>query len=111
MFNEIKITRSSINGHFNWIRIEFYEEEGRLKLSCETESSRNEDVVVRELVDRFVEHFYEGYETAICVEQFRLRIVEGFCQLRDNDLNGNSEESMEISSQPNKNVNIMPHVI
>ena len=71
----------------------------------------NEDEKLIEMLNLFIEVFYLPHLTVMSSEQLRLKVTQGFDQIRANNLSGNSEESMEISSHPNKNVNIMPHVI
>ena len=60
----------------------------------------NEDEAVVELLDIFIRAYYSDYLTVISVEQLRLKITEGFRQLRENDLDGNSEDSMKIFLVP-----------
>ena len=59
----------------------------------------NEDEAVTQLLNSFIRRYYI-YLTSISLEQLRLKVVEGFHQLRENNLNGDSEDSMEIIVVP-----------
>ena len=66
------------------------------------EQYNNEDEAVIKMLDSFTSTFYLLYLKTISITQLRVKILEGFGQLRENGLNGNSEEFMEISLVPEK---------
>ena len=64
-----------------------------------TRFNANEYEAVIQLLDSYIRRYYI-YLTSISLEQLRLKVVEGFHQLRENNLNGDSEDSMEIIVVP-----------
>ena len=56
------------------------------------EQYNNEDEAVIKMLDSFTSTFYLLYLKTISITQLRVKILEGFGQLRENGLNGNSEE-------------------
>ena len=100
---KFEISRSSLNGHWNDLYIKL--------LNCDivwpeglgfvNGGDDDEDDAVVDLLEGFFDSDdYSDYLTVENVEQSIVKITEGFRQLRENDLDGNSEESMEISLVP-----------
>ena len=104
---EVEISRSSINGHYDslWINIRDGDDYDEAGIGACYDVDEPEDQAVDRTFDLIVEHHYSQYLTGINVEQLRLKVVEGFRQLRENDLSGNSEESMEIILEPKDTAN------
>ena len=94
---EMRIFRSSTDHHYEWLLIEFDDVDDLLhNVVMNYATNNNEDEAVIQLFDEFVEKFSSDYLTNTSLEQFRLKITQGFDQLRENDLSGNSYEIMKI---------------
>ena len=105
---EMRIFRSSIDNHYEWLLIEIDDvDDLSLNVAMNYVTNNNEDEAVIQLFDKFVERFYLDYPTNTSLEQFRLKIIQGFDQLRENDLSGNSHEIMKIHMVPKKQLE--PH--
>ena len=94
-FTTVEISRSIRNNGGNWLHITLI---GRGAVGCPWNS--NEDKAVAQLLEIFVRSCYSNYLTFISVELLRMKIIEGFRQLRENDLNGIGTRTMEISLVP-----------
>ena len=91
------IFRSSIDDHYELLLIEFVDVDNLAdNVGMNYATNNNEDEAVIQLFDEFVEKFSSDYLTNKNLEQFRLKITQGFDQLRENDLSGNSYEIMKI---------------
>ena len=95
---EVKIQRL-ILGHCNRIYIYFTDNYGVVRYSSADARNNNEDEDVVIFVNDFVRE-NSDYLTVISAEQFRLKIIDGFRQLRENYLVGDSSQTMEISLVP-----------
>ena len=102
--SKVKIARFSLNGNFRELHIHFFDNDGEW---CGVELVRNrydrdEDEYVELLLDMLIGKYYSRYLIAISVEQLRLDVIEGFRQLRQNDLDGNMGDDMEVFLVPKK---------
>ena len=96
----VEIERYSLNGHYEYIKLDI-DLEGWSHVAFMLYSIiNNEDEAVIGLLDNFVETYQEDFPTSIITEHLRKNIIEGFCQLRENDLSGDSLEVMRISLVP-----------
>ena len=86
---KVKISRSSQNGHYDVLYIKLYRDVVWLGGFIVTYNpNKGEDEAVAELFDCFV-RYKPNYLTTISVELSRLKIIDGFRELRANDLSGN----------------------
>ena len=103
LIEEILISRSSMNDATKILIIYFFDNDHVLHRKDAVRfplSFVNEDEIVATLLDNFLRTYYSDYLSVISEEQLRLKIIEGFRQLRRNDLNGNNRETMAISLVP-----------
>ena len=102
--SKVKISRFSLDGDFDRLQIELFDNDGvwRGEGYVGYRGDRDEHECVELLLVIFI-GIHSDYLTAISVEQMRLDVTEGFRQLRQNDLNGNSaDDNMEIFLVPKK---------
>ena len=93
---DLVIKRSRSNGYYVSLKIKMSDEYGGLigRMVDET-SINNEDETIVELFDDFVE-VYLDYLTSHCVDELRLKVIEGFHEMQVNDMNGNSNDHIKI---------------
>ena len=95
--NEIRIYRYSIDHHYEWLFIEIADgDDVTDNVGVDYATNNNEDEAVIQVFDEFVEHFQLNYLPNTSLEQLKLNIIQGFDQLRQNDLSGNSLETMIV---------------
>merc|ERR1712183_212030 len=70
-------------------------------------ANNNGDEAVIQLFDKFIEEIYLDYLPNTSLEQLRLDIIQGYHQMRENDLGGNSREMMKIPVVPKEQLE--PH--
>ena len=109
---EVEIWRSSRNGHYNqlWITIKNISNGVNFTEMKSFTEHHNEYEAVIILLDDLAQGLYEfDIQSLIPIsEEFRVKIIEGFRQLQENDLNGNNVGSMKMlephfSCKKNKN--------
>lgn len=101
LIEEVEITRSSIDGHYDSLEIQFDDGYDGCSVDRSYATTNNEDVAIVELSDEFVRFLQLlQFQTSISLEQLRLKIIQGFCQLRANHFSGNRHLSMNISLIP-----------
>ena len=94
---ELRIIRSSIDNHYDWLLIEIDDEDDVSdNVGMNYATNKNEDEAVIQVFDEFVEDFYLDYLPNTSLEQLKLKILRGFNQMRQNDLSGNSNETMIV---------------
>ena len=69
----------------------------------------NEDEAVTQLFNSFIRRYYI-YLTSIGLEQLRLKIVEGFHQLRENNLNWTAKILWKLWRCPKNRLDVISHV-
>ena len=100
LIEEVEISTSSRNGHYTWLCITYNNPNTDLWIEDKMTYNwtSNEDEAVVKLLDGIDDILSQlQLRTIINFQQFVLKVTEGFRQLRENDLNGNREESMTIS--------------
>ena len=92
---KIKIQRSCDNGVWNMLSIRFKKLNGRYSVIEKPNlTNGDENSAVSYLLNSFL-HFYSKHSGIANLDELKSDIVEGFCQLRENDIDGDSEEHME----------------
>ena len=101
LIEEVEITRSSIDGHYDLLEIHCNGEYDPTSVSRDYATTNNEDVAIVELSDEFVYllQFFE-FQTSISLEQVRLKIIQGFRQLREHEFSAYYDLSMNVSFIP-----------
>ena len=101
IIKEVEIWRGSINYHYDYILLRILIDDRFYASDMEYRSISIEDEAVIQLLDDFVEEYQPDFPTSIITEQLRVKIIEGFRQLRDSDFDDHSErrhENLIISS-------------
>ena len=93
---DLVLRRSTDSGYYISLNIKMYDKYGLLESMSDDANNNNEDEVVFELVDDFVEEFYLNYLTNENLRQLRFNVIQGFNQLRLNNLGSNSNDNMTI---------------
>ena len=101
LFNKVEIRRESVEGDKHRLNIRFQNEllfVGFVTHYREnTGDERTEDDFISALLDTCAEKDSLRY---VNFENLRCKVIQGFQQLRENQLSGDSRESMEISLKP-----------
>ena len=97
---EVEISRSSVNGHYDSLRIKATNEDDEVLIIKRYVWMDNEAEAVTVLLDELVELFDLVDLIGNSIELLRLKIIQGFNQMRENDLSGNSREIMKIPVVP-----------
>ena len=107
----IKIERISFNGSWNEVVITYKRDEymNHPIIGLFHTPNRSEDEAISIIWDRFVQELsWNGLLTGIDLGNLRFDVIQGFHQLRENDLSGNGRQIMEISfvseEQPEHNL-------
>ena len=105
---DLVIKRSRSNGYYVSLKIKMSDEYGGLigRMIDDT-NINNEDEAIVELFDDFVE-LYLDYLTSHCVDELRLKVIEGLHEMQVNDMNGNSNDHIKIHVV--KNAQIESHL-
>ena len=85
-----KLKRTGYNGRWQQLGLIIKMDNGRTTVSCIeiNNSNINEDIGLSNLLDRFESHFHS--------ENLRSRIIQGFNELSEMDVGGNSYGCMTI---------------
>ena len=98
---KVEIKRISQNGHWDELALMYCLEFDGWKNNngkITTNANRNEEDATVYLLDIFVRSYSPSqYLRNINLDQMRADVLQGFHQLRENDLSGNSRDTMEIS--------------
>ena len=104
LIKEVEINRSSRNGHYLSLGVEFNIPNTIVWISEQMSYTlcSNEDEGAVQVLDRIDDCVSDWEEVSqiINLQQLRLKVTEGFRQLRENDLSGNSRETMKVSLVP-----------
>ena len=101
LFNKVEITRKSVDGDAHDSTIRFQNEFRFVgfvtRYRENTGDERTEDDFISALLDTCAEKDSLRY---VNFENLRCKVIQGFQQLRENQLSGDSRESMEIDLEP-----------
>ena len=95
---KLEILRISLYGHWDELIIRcVISDESEFISSSQNTDDRNEENATTSLLDSFVRLYSYRYLRNINLDQMRSDVLQGFQQLRENDSNDYSQDSMEIS--------------
>ena len=87
---------SSSDDNYVLLDIKIYDENELLVSMTDYVNNNSEDESVEKLFDDYVEYFHSDYVTSESLEQLRFKVIQGFNQMRLNDISGNSDDYIKI---------------